>query len=71
MKERIKEIVGQVLRIAVDDETSQETCAVWDSLRHLSLIIELEMAFDVSFEPKEIAQMKSIDTIERMLRAKM
>jgi acyl carrier protein len=71
MKERIKEVVGQVLKTAINDSTSQETCAEWDSLRHLNLIIELEMTFDVSFEPEEIAQMKNIDAIERMLKAKM
>jgi acyl carrier protein len=71
MKERIKEIVEQVLKTVVNDDTSQGTCAEWDSLRHLNLIIELEMAFNVSFEPEEIAQMKNIDAIERLLGAKM
>jgi acyl carrier protein len=71
MKERIKKVVSQVLKIDVDDNTSQDTCASWDSLRHLNLIIELEMEFDVSLEPEEIAQMKSIDEIERIIKTNM
>jgi acyl carrier protein len=70
MKERIKKVVSQVLKVDADDNTSQYTCASWDSLHHLNLIIELETEFDVSFEPEEIAQMKSIDAIEQMLKMK-
>jgi acyl carrier protein len=71
MKERIKKVVSQVLKTDVDDNTSQGTCAAWDSLRHLNLIIELETEFDVSFEPEEIAQMKNIDTIAKMIEIKL
>jgi acyl carrier protein len=67
MKERIKRVTSQVLKTDVDDNTSQNTCASWDSLHHLNLIIELETEFDVSFEPEEIAQMKSISDIEKFL----
>jgi acyl carrier protein len=35
------------------------------------LIIELEAEFDVSFEPEEIAQMKSIDAMENMIKTKL
>lgn len=70
MKKRIIESVSQVLNIAADENTSQKTCAEWDSLRHLNLIVELEMEFDVSFEPEEIAQMTSVVSIERVLNTK-
>ncbi|MDR0603814.1 MAG: acyl carrier protein [Bacteroidales bacterium] len=70
MKERIKKVVSQVLKTDVDDNTSQNTCASWDSLHHLNLIVELETEFDISFEPEEIAIMKSIDAIERMIETK-
>ena len=71
MKERIKKTAAQVLKADVSDNTSQDSCAMWDSLHHLSLIIELETEFDVSFEPEEIAQMKSIDAIEKMIKMKI
>jgi acyl carrier protein len=71
MKERIKKVVSQVLKTTVDDNASQGTCAEWDSLRHLNLIIELETEFDLSFEPEEIVRMKSIDAIERMIKTRV
>jgi acyl carrier protein len=71
MKERIKKVVSRVLKIDVDDNTSQNTCASWDSLHHLNLVIELEMEFEVSFEPEEIARMKDIDTIEELIKTKI
>jgi acyl carrier protein len=71
MKERIIEVVSRVLNIAADENTSQKTCAEWDSLRHLNLVVELEMEFDVSFEPEEIAQMKNIISIEGILKTKL
>jgi acyl carrier protein len=71
MRDRIRKVVSQVLKIAIDDNTSQDSCAVWDSLHHLNLIIELELEFDISFEPEEIACMKSIDAIEKIISAKL
>jgi acyl carrier protein len=70
MRERIKKVASQVLKTDVDDNTSQSTCASWDSLHHLNLIIELEMEFNISFEPEEIAQMKTIDAMERLIKMK-
>ena len=52
MKEHIKEVLVTVLKREVDDMTSQANCPEWDSLHHLNIIVELEMAFDISFEPQ-------------------
>jgi acyl carrier protein len=71
VRNRIKKIVSEVLKINVDDTTAQTTCVEWDSLRHLNLIIELEIEFDISFEPEEMACMKSIDTIGKIVSAKL
>ncbi len=71
MEEKILAILRQVLEVGdIDVTCSQETCAAWDSLRHLNLVVELEDAFDVSFEPEEIAAMKSVADIEKLLKAK-
>jgi acyl carrier protein len=71
MRDRIKKVVSQVLKTAINDNTSQDSCAAWDSLHHLNLIIELEIEFDISFEPEEIACMKSIDAIEKIISVKL
>jgi acyl carrier protein len=58
------------LNIKADENTSQTNCAEWDSLRHLNLVVELEDAFSIQFEPEEIVSMKSVEAIETIVRAK-
>ncbi|MFA5229752.1 MAG: acyl carrier protein [Candidatus Methanofastidiosa archaeon] len=70
MKEKIKEIATEVFEVQVHDDTNQNNCENWDSLRHLNFIIELETEFDVSFEPEEIASMTSLSIVESMIQEK-
>lgn len=70
MKQKIKEIAAQVFETQVNDDTNQDNCENWDSLRHLNFIIELETQFDVSFEPEEIAAMTSLSIVESMIQQK-
>lgn len=71
MKERILKIISQVLKTEVDENASQKSIPQWDSLHHLNLVIELEVEFDVSFEPEEIAEMKSVSKIEKLIESKI
>ena len=54
----------------IDTSCSQTTCSKWDSMNHLNLILDLEDAFGVSFEPEEIWEIKSYDDIVRLLTKK-
>tara|TARA_B110000003_G_C16482513_1_gene470186 strand:+ start:167 stop:391 length:225 start_codon:yes stop_codon:yes gene_type:complete len=51
-------------------DISQNNCIKWDSLNHLNLILEIEAAFDVSFDPEEIADIKSANDIIILLKAR-
>jgi acyl carrier protein len=69
MREKIKELLKRVLGLdEVVEDISQKNCEKWDSLHHLNVIIELEAEFNVSFEPEDIAEMKSISDIENKLK---
>lgn len=71
MEEKVLEILRQVLNVdTVNLGSSQENCPQWDSLHHLNLVVEIEDAFDVSFEPEEIAAMKSVAAIITYLSKK-
>lgn len=68
MEEKVIEILKEVLEDNnVNLETSQDNNSNWDSLRHLNLVVELETEFDYSFEPEEIASMKSVNDILNIL----
>lgn len=54
----------------VDDATSSETIPEWDSLGHITLIIELESAFGVSFAPEESMGLTSVGAIKDALASR-
>lgn len=72
MEEKVIEILKNILEDDnIDASCSQDNCEVWDSLKHLNLVVELESAFNVSFEPEEIVEMISFNEIIKMLNKKM
>ncbi len=71
MEERIIEIMKSVFNTEdVTAATDQNNCDKWDSLHHLNLIVELEDAFDMEFEPEEIAEMKSVAAVKKVIESK-
>ena len=50
---------------------NQQDVENWDSLRHLSLIVELESAFGISFEPEEISKMNSFQSVIKFTKEKL
>ena len=72
MKEKVIEIMKEVLETEdISLNTSQENCENWNSLRQLNLVSELEDEFVVEFEPEEIAEMKSVEMVLKILQSKL
>ena len=71
MTARILQTISEVLKTEVNEYTSQKNCVKWDSLMHIHIMIALEEAFDISFEPKEIARMTDFRNIERTIKNKI
>jgi acyl carrier protein len=60
---RPEEIIAKVFDVPVSevtDDTSNKTIKAWDSLGHLTLILELESAYRVSLSPEEVFTMVSV-----------
>ncbi len=71
MEEKIIEIMKSVFNTEdITTATDQNNCDKWDSLHHLNLIVELEDAFDMDFEPEEIAEMKSVAAVKNVIESK-
>jgi acyl carrier protein len=51
----------------IEDATSHDMLPAWDSLGHITLIIELEAAYGISFAPEEALKMTDVATIKRTL----
>lgn len=72
MEDKILKVMKEVFDTeALDTTCSQDTCDNWDSLHHLMLISELEEAFDVEFEPEEMAAMKDFTKVKATLQSKL
>lgn len=72
MEKIVTEILKSLFELEnVDESCSQDTCAKWDSMGQLNLVVELESAFDISLEPEEIGEMKSYGDILKILHTKL
>jgi acyl carrier protein len=56
-------------RAAVTDATSNTTVAEWDSLNHVTLVLELESAYGVSLSAEETLAITDVAAIKRVLRS--
>ena len=50
--------------------SSYETIEAWDSMHQLSIAFEIESEFNVSLEPEEIENLKSVSNIIAILKSK-
>lgn len=72
MKDKVIKIMKDVLETEdISLNTSQENCENWNSLRHLNLVSELEDEFGVEFEPEEIAEMHSVNSIIEIVKKRL
>lgn len=65
IEERVKEILEVLFehKISNPDEVTMDTEELWDSLKHLELIVTLEEEFDVKIPQNEIPELNSMDII--------
>lgn len=74
MKDNDQKLAGLLYRLLEVDpgtepeEISQDTYKQWDSSKHLSLIMELEALFGLSFKIEDVTEMRSFDDIVLCLR---
>ncbi len=67
---RLYQVVGNVLKVepeTLSDESNAETVANWDSLRHIEVIFAVESAFHTRFTMPEIAGLRNLGDIQRLL----
>jgi acyl carrier protein len=72
MRERVRETIASVWGVTADDvppDASAQTFDGWDSLRHLELMLELELGFGVRIPADQVPQLTSVAAIEDALRA--
>lgn len=69
----LKNTVSGVLGISAEeitDATGSEVTPQWDSVTQLNIIIAIEEAFGVAFEPEQMLEMNSLLRIRNALQEK-
>ena len=71
--ERLNEIFRDVFDdedLIITRETSADDIAEWDSVMHVSLIIEIEKAFGIRFSSTEVAQLQNVGDLVDLINTK-
>lgn len=66
----LEQVVAQVFGLhpsQVTDATSNQNTAEWDSLGHVTLIMELESRYGVSISAEEMLTLTSVGALKRRL----
>lgn len=67
----VEEVVARVFgveRMAIDERSSPETVEGWDSMGHLTLLLELERSFALSIAVSDAIEMADVASIKAILR---
>jgi len=67
----VENLVAEVLQIqagTISDGLTMKDLDVWDSLKHMELIVSLEGSFDIQLSFEEIIAMQSVGEIKRILK---
>lgn len=69
----VRELFAAVLRLPLEqisDETSPENTPRWDSLQSINLVLALEEEFGIALGTRDIAEMKDVGLVKKVLRRK-
>jgi acyl carrier protein len=66
MRELVFTIVSNVMEVPVEhvaEDSSPDSIANWDSLKHMNLILALENEFEVMFSDEQIIELNTVRKI--------
>mgnify|MGYP001589064615 FL=1 len=69
-EEELKQVLSDVFNISRDsvgEDTSIDTVEMWDSLKHLELVLALEQKFNVTFTHEETTEILNYNLIRMIL----
>ena len=69
-EDNLKQVLANVFGVdvkTINDESSVDTVAEWDSLRHLNLVLALEQQFNIVLSGEQTVQILSYPLIKIVL----
>lgn len=72
MRDKVVSILSSVANISIEELNKHSgQVEMWDSFVMLEIVIALEDSFDIKFTQDEIAEMKTVDDICRIVEGKL
>jgi acyl carrier protein len=74
MEDQVKQVMADILDLnpnAIDESTTRDNTATWDSLSQINLLVALEQEFNISFDPVELESIFSFSDILEILEKKL
>jgi len=71
VEESIKNLLSEVLQMpaaSITDDLAMKDLDVWDSLKHMELVVSVEQRFGIELSFDEIVAMQNVREIKRVLR---
>lgn len=68
----LKQTLAQLFDVSedhIDDLASPETIQNWDSLQHITLVMEIERAYSIRLSNEEALTIKNVKDIKKILRS--
>ena len=63
---KILAVMANVFEVPIEslnENSSPDTVASWDSLKHMNLVLELERVLDIRFNAEDIMEMMNVELI--------
>ncbi len=73
ISERLQKVILRKLKLDKFDfknETLASQVPGWDSLTHISVIVEIEKTFNVRFKMQEILRLKNLGELQKLIDAR-
>ena len=70
IESRVIEIVAQALKHPVTRDTTRESTAAWDSLKHIELVFAIEDELQIRFDENELEALDSVQAFVERAQAK-
>lgn len=73
MERKLIELIANLLELEqsqITDVLSMKDTDVWDSLKHMELVVTIEQSFGVELTFDEIVAMQNVEKIKSVLRGK-
>ena len=68
---KLRQVMATVLTVppdAIGPDASQDTLKIWDSLKHMNLVLALEQAFGVEIPDEDAAEITSYALVKVVLQ---